>query len=134
MKLILILFVCLCTTTVQAQIAQYPDSPLLDSLLHTNPALAQVLNHPATYQLQLIYTQINRDAQNIPHFTQHTYHLNPHQYFNPASLVKLPIALLSLEKLHTLPSPINRSTIMSTGTAWRCQTPVPFAAPADSDR
>jgi hypothetical protein len=110
------------------------DSRLLDSLLHTSPALAQVLNHPATYQLQIIYTQINRDVQNVPHFTQHTYHLNPRQYFNPASLVKLPVALLALEKLHTLPSPINRSTILSTGVAWRCQTPIPFAALADSDR
>jgi len=132
MKSILSLLACLFATTAQAQ--RYPDSPLLDSLLHTNPALARVLSHPATYQLQLIYTQINRDAHNVPHFTQHTYHLNPRQYFNPASLVKLPIALLALEKLHTLPAPITRSTIMSTGTAWRCQTPVAFAAPADSDR
>ena len=132
MKSILSLLAFFLVTTAQAQ--QYPDSPLLDSLLHTNPALARVLSHPATYQLQLIYTQINRDAQNIPHFTRHTYHLNPRQYFNPASLVKLPIALLALEKLHTRPTPINRNTIMSTGTAWRCQTPVAFAAPADSDQ
>ncbi|MDO7888131.1 serine hydrolase [Hymenobacter cheonanensis] len=134
MKSILLLLALLLSTRAQAQTTQYPDSPFLDSLLHTSPALARVLNHPATYQLQLIYTQINRDAQNVPHFTQHTYHLSPRQYFNPASLVKLPVALLALEKLHTLPTPINRSTIMSTGTAWRCQTPVPFAAPADSDQ
>ncbi|MGI4738722.1 MAG: serine hydrolase [Janthinobacterium lividum] len=134
MKSILVLLALLVTTRAQAQTAQYLDSPLLDSLLHTNPALAKVLSHPTTYQLQLIYTQINRDAQNVPHFTQHTYHLNPSQYFNPASLVKLPVALLALEKLHTLSPPINRSTIMSTGTAWRCQTPIPFAAAADSDR
>jgi hypothetical protein len=133
-KAILAFFALLLTTCAQAQTTQYPDSPLLDSLLHTNPALSRVLSHPATYQLQLIYTQINRDAQNVPHFTQHTYHLNPRHYFNPASLVKLPVALLALEKLHTLPPPINRSTILSTGTAWRCQRPVPFAAPADSDR
>jgi hypothetical protein len=134
LKPILALLVLLLTARAQAQTSQYPDSPLLDSLLHTSPALAKVLSHPATYQLQLIYTQINRDAQNVPHFTQHTYHLNPRQYFNPASLVKLPVALLSLEKLHTLPASINKSTIMSTGTAGRCQTPVPFATPADSDR
>ena len=134
MKLVIVLLSCLLALTTRAQTPQYPDSPLLDSLLHTNPALTRVLSHPATYQLQLIYTQINRDAQNIPHFTQHTYHLNPRQYFNPASLVKLPVAILSLEKLHTLPTSINRSTIMSTAAAWRCQTPVPFAAPADSDR
>jgi len=132
MKFILAFLALFLTTATQAQTTQ--DSPLLDSLLHTNPALARVLSHPSTYQLQLIYTQINRDAQNVPHFTQHTYHLNPRQYFNPASLVKLPVALLSLEKLHTLPTTINRNTILSTGTAWRCQTPVPFAAPADSDR
>jgi hypothetical protein len=134
MKPILVLLALLLTTRAQAQTTQYSDSPFLDSLLHTNPALAKVLSHPATYQLQLIYTQINRDAQNVPHFTQHTYHLNPRQYFNPASLVKLPVALLALEKLHTLPTPITKSTIMSTGVAGRCQTPVSFAAPADSNR
>jgi hypothetical protein len=133
-KSILVLLTLFLTARAQAQSTQYPDSPLLDSLLHTNPALARVLSHPATYQLQLIYTQINRDAHNAPHFTQHTYHLNPRQYFNPASLVKLPVALLALEKLHTLPAPITRSTIISTAAAGRCQTPVPFAAPADSDR
>lgn len=111
-----------------------PDSPLLDSLLRTSPALAPVLARPATYQLQIIYTQINRDAQNAPHFTRHTYHLNPRQYFNPASLVKLPVALLSLEKLRALPPAITRGTIMATGTAGRCQTAVPFAAPADSNQ
>ena len=108
------------------------NSPLLDSLLHTTPLLTRVATH-SQYELQIIYTQINRDAQNIPHFTEHTYHLNPHHYFNPASLVKLPVCLLALEKLHTLPNVTPRS-IMATGTAYRCQIPVPFAAPADSDR
>jgi hypothetical protein len=120
--------------SVNTNLSLAADSKLLDSLLHTSPALAQVLKHPSTYQLQIIYTQIDRDAQNVPHFTQHTYHLNPRQYFNPASLVKLPVAMLALEKLHTLPNSVDRSTIMSTGVAWRCQTPVLFAAPADSDR
>ena len=134
MKRILFLLSLLLATSARAQSGEFPDSPFLDSLLHTSPALAQVLDHPATYQLQLIYTQIDRDAQNVPHFTRHTYHHNPRRYFNPASLVKLPVALLALEKLHTLPSSITRSTILSTGVAWRCQTPVPFAAPPDSDR
>ena len=129
-----LLVILLSAFATRAQTAAYPDSPLLDSLLRTSPALAPVLARPATYQLQIIYTQINRDAQNVPHFIRHTYHLNPQQYFNPASLVKLPVALLSLEKLHALPPAVTRSTIISTGTAGRCQTAVPFAAPADSDR
>jgi hypothetical protein len=110
------------------------DSPLLDSLLKANPQLFRVATNPK-YELQIIYTQINRDAQNRPTFTPHTYHLNPSQYFNPASLVKLPVAALSLEKLNDLNKPgVTRRTIMATGTAFRCQTPIRFAAPADSDR
>jgi hypothetical protein len=115
MKFALCLFVLLSVILTQAQRVKLPvsestrkklsppgDSKLLDSLLHTSPALAQVLSHSDTYQLQIIYTQIDRDAQNVPHFTRHTYHLNPQQYFNPASLVKLPVALLALEKLYRL--------------------------------
>ena len=110
------------------------ESSLLDSLLKASPQLARVATNPQ-YELQIIYTQVDRDAQNRPTFTPHTYHLNPQQYFNPASLVKLPVAVLSLEKLNGLPnSGVTRRTIMATGTAYRCQTPVPFAAPADSDR
>lgn len=110
------------------------DSPLLDSLLNASPLLKRVATNPQ-YELQIIYTQINRDAQNRPTFVPHTYHLNPRQYFNPASLVKLPVVALSLEKLNDLHQPgVTRHTIMATGTAFRCQTAVPFAAPADSDR
>jgi hypothetical protein len=111
------------------------DSPLLDSLLRADSKLAPVLNHPARYELQVIYTQIDRDEQNRPRFTPHSYHLNARQYFNPASLVKLPVAALALEKLNQLPRPgLTRRSIMATGAAYRCQTRVPFAAPADSDR
>ena len=110
------------------------DSPLLDSLLRTTPLLSRIANNPQ-YELQIIYTQINRDAQNRPTFIPHTYRLNPRQYFNPASLVKLPVAILALEKLNDLNKPgVTRRTILATGAAYRCQTPVPFAAPADSDR
>lgn len=108
-----------------------PDSPLLDSLLHTAPLLRQVADNP-NYELQVIYTQINRDKQNRPQFSPHYYHVNPRRYFNPASLVKLPVAALALEKLHALR--VSPRAIIATGTAFRCQTPVPFATPADSDR
>jgi len=111
------------------------DSPLLDSLLHANPRLLPVINNAAQYELQIIYTQINRDAQNRPHFTQHSFHLDARQYFNPASLVKLSVVALSLEKLHQLPQPgPTRRSPMATGTAFRCQTPVPYVATADSDQ
>lgn len=118
-------------TAVSTAAGPSVDSPLLDSLLHAVPALRAVADNPA-YELQVIYTQINRDAQNKPSFIEHCYHVNPQQYFNPASLVKLPVVALTLEKLNALK--VSPNAIMATGAAYRCQTPVPFAVPADSDQ
>jgi len=61
-----------------------------------------VLANPATFRYQIIYTQINRDKNGVPHFTNYKLNVDPNQYFNPASMVKMPLAFLSLEKLHEL--------------------------------
>ncbi|UOQ54647.1 serine hydrolase [Hymenobacter cellulosivorans] len=111
------------------------DSPLLDSLLRSDPKLTSVIKQAENYEVQIIYTQINRDAQNRPSFIQHNFRLNARQYFNPASLVKLPVAALALEKLNQLHQPgLTRHSPFSIGTAFRCQTPVPYVTPADSDQ
>ncbi|WP_400193406.1 serine hydrolase [Hymenobacter sp. B81] len=109
----------------------------LDSILRRTPALAPVVSRAAHYELQVIYTRIDRDAQRRAHLTQYSYRLDERAYFNPASLVKLPVAVLALEKLNRLRAQVpqlTRNTIMATGAAGRCQTVAPFAAPADSDR
>ncbi|MBD2713970.1 serine hydrolase [Microvirga sp. STR05] len=112
-----------------------PDSPLLDSLLRADAGLTPVIARASDYELQIIYTQINRDARNQPHFVQHSFHLDARQYFNPASLVKLPTAALALEKLNLLKQPgLNRRSPMATRTAFRCQTAAPYNPAADSDR
>ena len=61
-----------------------------------------VLANPSTFRYQIIYTQINRDKTGIPHFTNYKLNVDPNQYFNPASMVKMPLAFLSLEKMHEL--------------------------------
>jgi beta-lactamase class D len=53
-----------------------------------------------TYQLEIIYTQINRNTDNTPTFTIYKYG-NSENYFYPASLVKLPVAIFALEKLRS---------------------------------
>lgn len=68
---------------------------------NTNPLFKQVLNHPDAYRLQIIYTQINRDKNNTPSFKNYYFHYDPELYFNPASMVKMPLAFLSLEKLNS---------------------------------
>lgn len=57
---------------------------------------------PASYRCQIIYTQIDRDAHNNPSFHHYYFNYDPDLYFNPASIVKLPLAFLSLEKLNRL--------------------------------
>src|SRR6266542_6168792 len=82
--------------------------PVTDSLLkqmfeeNKNPVFQQVLKAPQTYRLQIIYTEINRDKHNKPSFKNYYYNYDPDLYFNPASTVKLPLALLTLEKLNKM--------------------------------
>ncbi len=79
------------------------DSSLKAMLVNRNiDILNKVLNDPSTYRCQIIYTQINRDSHNRPILKNYYYNVDPDLYFNPASTVKLPLALLSLEKLHRI--------------------------------
>ncbi|MBI3520122.1 MAG: serine hydrolase [Bacteroidetes bacterium] len=74
------------------------------------------------YRLQIIYTQITRDAQGVPSFKDYTYHVDSSNYFYCASLVKLPCSILALEKTKQLK--IYSNTIMFTDSANACQHPV----------
>jgi len=67
-----------------------------------NDSVNKILRNPETYRLQIIYTQINRDRHNKPSFHNYYFNYDPNLYFNPASMVKLPLAFLALEKLNTL--------------------------------
>lgn len=123
------------TALPTSQTLRISDSPLLDSILHADSRLTRVVKQATKYELQIIYTQINRDTENQPHFVQHDFHLDARQYFNPASLVKLPVAALALEKLNVLHQPgLTRRSPMVTRTAFRCQTAAPYNPAADSDR
>jgi hypothetical protein len=76
---------------------------ILDALLSRLPPPCQhVVSHPDLFGLQIIYTQIDRDVRNHPHFNTFSFHADPNRYFYPASLVKLPVAALALEKINTL--------------------------------
>jgi hypothetical protein len=74
------------------------------------------------FEIQIIYTQINRDKVNNPHFRQFSYRLNDKAYFCPASTSKLPVSLLALEKVNGLKEKgINKYTPMRFDSAWTCQ-------------
>jgi hypothetical protein len=87
--------------------------------------LKGILEKPDTYRFQLIYTKINRDKKNHPNFEHYTYRLNKEEYFNPASMVKMPLAFLALEKLNRMKkSGVNKYTPMLTDSIMGSQTKV----------
>ena len=96
-----------------------------------SPFLKDVLNQPDTFHYQLIYTKIDRDKNNKPHFINYYYRVNRNEYFNPASMVKLPTALLALEKINTLSKfGVTKYTTMLTDSAFSRQTKVKFDSSA----
>src|SRR5689334_5573933 len=101
--------------------AQPKTDTLLQNILKKNKdsLFQQVLTHPNNYRLQIIYTQINRDKNNKPHFTNYYFNVDTNLYYYPASTVKLPLAALSLEKLHELNKKgINKYTSMQYDSAY----------------
>ncbi|MCF8247152.1 MAG: class A beta-lactamase-related serine hydrolase [Saprospiraceae bacterium] len=103
---------------------------LLHKLMKARPAAFQtLLDHPEQYDIQIIYTQIDRDEHNFPHFKQHSFQLDKNLYYYPASTVKMPTAFLALEKLNQLKIiGLDKNSVMKNGAASPPQT----AAETDS--
>ena len=79
------------------------DEHLLENLMSRNTdQFDRILQGKDSFEVQIIYTQINRDENNRPQFNSFYYQVDSARYFYPASTVKLPLVLLSLEKLNQL--------------------------------
>ncbi|GJM34369.1 MAG: hypothetical protein DHS20C18_33700 [Saprospiraceae bacterium] len=99
---------------------------ILEQLIEKNQdQLGVWADHPETYEVQIIYTQIDRDEKNRPQFSSHTYGVNANRYFYPASTVKMPTAFMALEKLNQLNiKGLDKYTPMKTGAVTPPQSPV----------
>jgi len=106
--------------------AQEVDSVFLKNLIESHRELFEhILNHPTHNEVQILYTQIDRDEHNVPHFKSYSYRLNPKHYFYPASTVKLPAAIFALEKLNELKiRGLSKISTMITDSAFEGQTKV----------
>lgn len=98
------IFLLLLSLNVSGLFAQSGTDAFLKEIFtkNTDPVFKMVTGNPAKYRLQIIYTEINRDKNNIPSFKNYYFNYDPELYFNPASMVKMPLAFLSLEKLNDL--------------------------------
>ena len=107
--------------------AQIKTDPFLEQLIRKNASafLQSVLDQPDTFQYQLIYTKIDRDKKNHPRFKNFYFNIDRNRYFNPASMVKLPVALIALEKLNELKiKGLDKYTSMLTDSGFEKQTRV----------
>jgi hypothetical protein len=108
--------------------AQQPDTILIEQLMRNNPELfSNILNHPQKNQVQLLYTQVNRNNKNIPSFKSYSYNLDNHRYFYPASTVKLAAVIFALEKINNLKlkvKDLSSKNTMITDSAYAGQTKV----------
>ena len=103
-----------------------PETMNLNEMLtHRGGIVSEIAKEAEKYRLQILYTQINRDSANQPHFTSFPFRVDKQAYFYPASTVKFPAAVLALEKLNKLNiSSLNREAVMLTDSAFEGQTKV----------
>jgi hypothetical protein len=74
---------------------------VLESILKAHPeSFQKLMENSGHYRLQILYTQIDRDAKNQAHFKTFRYRADSKEYFYPASTVKLAASVLALEKLN----------------------------------
>ena len=83
-------------------------SPLEKALASKDIRIKRVIDSIEQYEVQIKYTQVTRRNDSIL-FTDFDFQVNPNHYFYPASTVKFPAAVATLEKLNKLDS-IDRNT------------------------
>ena len=98
----------------------------LENILKQSPQyFDSILAHRKEWNVQVIYTQVDRGRNNLPKLTNYYFNVNPARYFYPASTVKLPAAVLALQRLNELKATgINKHTTMITEAAYPGQTGV----------
>jgi len=98
--------------------------PFLERMLKKHPQrFGKILKERDLYELQILYTKIDRDKKGQPQFTTYRYGTDANRYFYPASTIKLAAAALALEKLNDLNiSGLDKHTPMLTLAARPSQT------------
>ena len=121
-KISLFLFLILPLQTM----AQQTDTVFLKNLMLSKPELfSGILNHPTKNEVQIMYTQVNRDKNNKPSFKSYSYNLNAQRYFYPASTVKLAAVIFALEKVNELKHKgLQANITMLTDSSFKGQTRV----------
>lgn len=84
------------------------DNALDAALASSDEKIKRVLDSLEQYQVQIRFTQIDRLGDSLV-FTDHDFQVDTDNYFYPASTVKFPAAVATLEKLNELDT-LDRNT------------------------
>lgn len=108
LKLLILLGLLMCSCA--------SENPLDTILQSESPKISSVINQLEKHEVQILYTQIDRNSKNEVYFTDYEFNVSDSTYFYPASSVKFPIAVMALEKLNKLKGngiPIDKKTKFS---------------------
>jgi hypothetical protein len=72
------------------------------SFKQSSTLFKKVISNLEQYEVQIIYSQIDRDQNGTPSLISHQFNVDKNRYFYPASTVKMPVACYALEKLNEM--------------------------------
>ena len=99
MKIRIIFLVFVSATLFSCSVQKPKGDPLKNVLASQNPKIKRVMDSVAQYELQIRYTQIDRKKDSVI-LRDYDFQVDADAYFYPASTVKFPVAVLTLEKLN----------------------------------
>ena len=79
------------------------ENPIKKSMKNDN-FLTEILKNKEEYEIQIAYTEISRNKDGEPIFKDFEFQVDENKYFYPASAIKLPIVVLTLDKINELRS------------------------------
>lgn len=102
------------------------DDIFFEGMFRNDPTtFEKIFRNKTDLNVQIIYTEVAKRPGGKTVFTNHYFNKGGSGYFYPASAIKLPIALLTLQKLNLLTDKgIFRNTTMLTGSNYSGQTEV----------
>lgn len=83
------------------------------------PEISKIVSEKDKYELQILYTKIDRDKDGKVNLETLSFNEKPNKYFYPASTVKFAAAVLTLEKLNDLNlDGVNKDTHISIDSVY----------------
>jgi Beta-lactamase enzyme family len=128
-----LLAVCFILASCQTPIKD--NEELIESLMQSESELFQnIIDSADHYEVQIIYTQINRNEKNIPIFKSYYFNFDSSRYFYPASTVKFPSVLVAFEKLNQLNIPnLDKYTTMLHDSVYSGQLGITIDTTSESN-